>query len=236
MTESLLRRALDVLGCQFLGVYGMTETSGTVCALEPEDHDPGGPRAHLLRSVGRPLPWVELAVRDPLSDQELGPDEVGEICVRTAQNMVGYWNQPETTAATLIDGGWLRTGDGASVDEDGYVFLRDRIKDLIISGGENVYPAEVENVLASHPAVSDVAVVAVPHERWGETVKAVVVLQPGAELSAEDLRAFARTRLAGYKCPTSMDVVDALPRNASGKVLKKDLRLRYWPPASDDSP
>jgi long-chain acyl-CoA synthetase len=235
MTEPLLRRALDGLGCQFLGVYGMTETSGTVCALAPEDHDPGGPRAGLLRSVGRPLPWVELAVRDPVLGEDVGPGEVGEIWVRTAQNMAGYWKQPETTAVTLVDGGWLRTGDGASLDEHGYVFLRDRIKDLIISGGENVYPAEVENVLASHPAVTDVAVIAVPSERWGETVKAVVVLAPGAELSAEELRAFARTELAGYKCPTSMDVVDALPRNATGKILKKDLRARYWPSPSTGS-
>jgi acyl-CoA synthetase (AMP-forming)/AMP-acid ligase II len=229
MTEALLRRALDVLGCQFLGVYGMTETAGTVCVLDPEDHDPGGARTHLLRSVGRPLPWVELAVKDPVTGQDLPPGEVGEIWVRTAQTMAGYWRQPEATAAALVEGGWLRTGDGASTDADGYVFLRDRIKDMIITGGENVYPAEVENVLASHPAVSDVAVIAVPHERWGETVKAVVVLHPAAQLTSEELRAFAREKLAGYKLPTSMDVVEALPRNASGKVLKRELRGRYWP-------
>ena len=114
------------------------------------------------------------------------------------------------------------------MDEEGYLFLHDRLKDMIISGGENVFPAEVENVLADHPAVADVAVIAVPHERWGETVKAVVVLTPAAQLSFDELKSFARTRLAGYKCPTSLDIVDALPRNASGKVLKRDLRARYW--------
>lgn len=228
MTDALLRRAIDVLGCAFLGVYGMTETSGTVCVLPPEDHDPGGPRAHLLRSVGRPLPWVELGVKDPLTGEDAAPGEVGEIWVRSGQTMAGYWNQPDATAAALSADGWLRTGDGAHLDEDGYLFLHDRLKDMIISGGENIYPAEVENVLSDHPAVADVAVIAVPHERWGETVKAVVVPRPGATVTVEELRAFARARLAGYKCPTSVDVVDSLPRNASGKVLKKDLRAPYW--------
>lgn len=229
MTEALLLRAIEVLGCQFLGVYGMTETSGTVCVLEPEDHDPGGPRGHLLRSIGRPLPWVELALKNPSSGEDVPAGEVGEIWVRSEQNMAGYWNQPETTAATLVGDGWLRTGDAAHVDEEGYLFLHDRLKDMIITGGENVYPAEVENVLASHPAIADVAVVAAPHERWGETVKAVAVLRPGKQVTIEELRAFARTRLAGYKLPTSVDVVEELPRNASGKILKKELRLRYWP-------
>ena len=236
MTDALLLRALEVLGCQFLGVYGMTETSGTVCVLEPEAHDPGGPRAHLLRSVGRALPWVQLEVRDPFTGEQVAPGVVGEVWVRSGQNMAGYWNQPAVTAQTLVEDGWLRTGDGAHLDEEGYLFLHDRLKDMIISGGENVYPAEVENVLADHPAVADVAVIAVPHERWGETVKAVVVLRPGAHLDAEELVAFARTRLAGYKCPTSVDVVAALPRNASGKVLKKDLRAPYWQASSAGSP
>lgn len=228
MTESLLLKAFDVLGCRFLGVYGMTESTGTVVVLPPEDHDPGGPRAHLLRSVGKPLDWVELAVRDPMTGEDLPAGEVGEIWLRSGQNMPGYWNQPETTAQTLVPGGWLRTGDGAHLDAEGYVFLHDRLKDMIISGGENVYPGEVENVLADHPGVADVAVIAVPHERWGETVKAVVVLRPGTALTAPDLLEFARTRLARYKCPTTIDFVDALPRNASGKVLKKDLRAPFW--------
>jgi acyl-CoA synthetase (AMP-forming)/AMP-acid ligase II len=227
MTETLLRRAMAALGCTFLGVYGMTETAGTIVTLDPEDHDPDGPRAGLLRSVGTPLPWIELQVRDLQSGREAAPGEVGEICVRSGQNTPGYWRKPDATAAAIDEDGWFRTGDGAHRDEDGYVFLRDRIKDMIISGGENVYPAEVENALASHPDVQDVAVVGAPHERWGETVTAVVVLRPGATADGEALRAHARTLLAGYKCPTSVDVVDELPRNPTGKVLKKVLRERY---------
>ena len=227
MTEALLRRAMDALGCTFLGVYGMTETAGTVCTLPAEDHHTTGERAGLLRSVGRPLPWVELCVADLDTGKEVPPGVVGEIWVRSGQVTPGYWRQPETTAATLLADGWLRTGDGAYRDAEGYVYLKDRIKDMIISGGENVYPAEVENALADHPDVSEVAVIGVPHERWGETVKAVVVLRPGATADAEAIRAFAKERIASYKCPTSVDFVDALPRNPSGKVLKKDLRATY---------
>jgi acyl-CoA synthetase (AMP-forming)/AMP-acid ligase II len=156
--------------------------------------------------------------------------------VRSAQNTKGYWNQPEATAQTLVEGGWLRTGDGAYRDEEGYFFLQDRLKDMIISGGENVYPAEVENALADHPAVADVAVIGVPHERWGETVKAVVVQRPGTDTDAEDLIAFARTRLAKYKCPTSVDFADDLPRTPSGKVMKKELRAAYQPAHQDVVP
>ena len=227
MTEALLLRSIAVLGCRFLGVYGMTETSGTVVVLAPEDHDPGGPRAHLLRSVGRALPWVELAIHDAVKGEVKGAGEVGEVWIRCGQNLPGYWHQPETTAQALVREGWLRTGDSAHLDAEGYLFLHDRLKDMIISGGENVYPAEVENVLADHPAVQDVAVIAVPHEHWGETVKAVVVLRAGVVPADGELLAFARTRLARYKCPTSLEYVDTLPRNASGKVLKKDLRARY---------
>ena len=227
MTEALLLRSIAVLGCRFLGVYGMTETSGTVVVLAPEDHDPGGPRAHLLRSVGRALPWVELAIHDAVTGEVKGAGEVGEVWIRCGQNLPGYWHQPETTAQALVGEGWLRTGDSAHLDAEGYLFLHDRLKDMIISGGENVYPAEVENVLADHPAVQDVAVIAVPHEHWGETVKAVVVLRAGVVPADGELLAFARTRLARYKCPTSLEYVDTLPRNASGKVLKKDLRARY---------
>ena len=228
MTESLLLRAIDALGCRFLGVYGMTETSGTVVVLEPDDHDPGGPRTHLLRSVGRPHDWVELRIVDSVTGEGAPTGEVGEIWIRCGQTIPGYWRQPEATAAALGDDGWLRTGDGGHLDAEGYLFLHDRLKDMIISGGENVYPAEVENVLADHPSVQDVAVIAVPHPRWGETVKAIVVPRQGTTLRADDLVEFARTRLARYKCPTSVDFVDSLPRNASGKVLKKDLRAPYW--------
>jgi acyl-CoA synthetase (AMP-forming)/AMP-acid ligase II len=227
MTEALLLRAMGTLRCSFLGVYGMTETAGSVTALAPEDHDPGGPRAGLLRSVGRALPWHEVVVTDPVTGTPSAVGEVGEIWVRSGQNTPGYWHRPDETAATLTPDGWLRTGDAAYTDADGYLFLHDRIKDMIISGGENVYPAEVENALASHPAVADVAVIGVPSERWGETVKAIVVA--GAPVTSDDLIDHARTRLAGYKCPTSVEFVVELPRNASGKILKKVLREPYWP-------
>jgi acyl-CoA synthetase (AMP-forming)/AMP-acid ligase II len=224
MSEALLRRSLTVLGCGFVHCYGMTETAGTVVALPPDEHVPDGPRARLLRSVGRPLSWAEVRVIDLDTKEEAPPGRFGEIWVRSPQNTKGYFNQPEETAKTLVDGGWLRTGDGAYRDEEGYFFLQDRIKDMIISGGENVYPAEVENVLEDHPAVAEAAVIGVPHERWGETPKAVVVRRAGTDPDPEELIAFTRTRLARYKCPTSVDFVDELPRTPTGKVLKKVLR------------
>lgn len=228
MGETQLLKAMDLLGCDFMGVYGMTETAGSVTALAPEDHDPGGPRAGLLRSVGRPLPWLDIRVVDPVTGNEAPVGGVGEIWVRSGQNTVGYWGQPELTAETLVEGGWLRTGDAAYFDDDGYLYMHDRIKDMVVTGGENVYPAEVENVLYAHPAVLEAAVIGVPSDRWGETLKAVVVRRPGFALDAAGLIAFARERLAHYKCPTTVDFADELPRNASGKVLKKVLREPYW--------
>ena len=227
MSEALLRRAMDVLGCEFVGVYGSTETSGTVIHLPPRDHVPA-----LLRSIGRPLPWVDVRVVDPATGEDVGPDVVGELWVRSPTVTPGYWRQPETTAEALVADGWLRTGDAVYRNSDGFLFLHDRIKDMVISGGENVYPAEVENVLAEHPAIAQVAVIGVPSQKWGETVKAVVVARPGATVDAQEIIAFCRERLAHYKCPTSVDVVDELPRNASGKLLKKELRRHYWPAAA----
>lgn len=231
--DSVLRRAIDVLGCDFLQAYGMTETAGTIVTLPPEAHDPDGPGAALLRSCGRPLPWVELRLVDPASiaagtPTDVAIGEVGEIWTRSAQNTPGYRNRPDATAEAITADGWLRTGDAAHADADGYLFLFDRFKDMIVSGAENVYPAEVENMLYDHPDVSEVAVIGVPDERWGETVKAVVVLQAGATFDADELVELCRGRLAHYKCPTSFDVVEALPRNASGKVLKTELRAPYW--------
>lgn len=226
--EALLRRAIAVFGCGFMHVYGMTETSGTIVVLPPQDHDPGGERAGLLRSCGRALPWVELRVVDPATLGDVQTGSVGEIWVRSGMVTTGYWNRPEASAEAITPEGWLRTGDAAYQDKDGYVFLFDRFKDMIVSGGENIYPAEVENVLYDHPAVAEVAVIGVPDPRWGETVKAIVVLRPGRALRAEELIAFARTRLGRFKCPSSVDFVATLPRNASGKVLKKELRAPYW--------
>ncbi len=227
MTETLLRRAITALGCGFVGCYGMTETAGTVLALPPDEHVFDGPDARLLRSVGRPLSWAEVEIRALGTGKAAADDEVGEIWVRSGANMLGYYNQPEATAAALVEDGWLRTGDGASRDADGYFFLQDRIKDMIISGGENVYPAEVENVLAEHAAVAEVAVIGVPDVRWGETVKAVVVLRPACASTPAELIAFTRTRLAHYKCPTSVELVGSLPRSATEKVLKNVLRSTY---------
>jgi long-chain acyl-CoA synthetase len=183
----------------------------------------------LLRAAGRPLPWVELRVVDPKTHTDRAAGAIGEVWLRAPNVMAGYFERPQETAAALTPDGWLRTGDGGYLDDDGYLFLTDRIKDMIVSGGENVYPVEVEEVLAGHPDVADVAVFGVPDERWGETVKALVVPTAGHTPIAEELVAFARERLAGYKLPRSIEFVDDLPRTATGKVLKRELRDRHGP-------
>jgi long-chain acyl-CoA synthetase len=228
IAEDLLVKCMERFGCDFAQVYGMTETTGAITRLEPADHDPTGPRQHLLRSAGKPLPGVELRIIDPDTGSDAGVGEVGELWTRSGYNMAGYWEKPEETAATLLDDGWLRTGDAGYLDEEGYLYLHDRIKDMIVSGGENVYPAEVENVLVAHPALADAAVIGVPSEKWGETVKGIVVRAPGTEATPEEIIAFCRERLAHYKCPTSIDFTDVLPRNPSGKILKRELRAPYW--------
>jgi long-chain acyl-CoA synthetase len=227
ITTPVLKAALRTFGCALVGLYGLTESTGGVVALEPEDHDPDGPREHLLRSAGRPYPWVELRIADPVSGEPLGPGQIGEVWLRGPNVTPGYFNRAAETAAALTDDGWLRTGDGGYVDEDGYLFLTDRIKDMIVSGGENVYPVEVEEALAQHADVAEVAVIGVPHPHWGEAVKALIVPRPGARTGPDDLIAFARARLAGYKLPRSVDFVSELPRTPSGKVLKRELRQRY---------
>jgi long-chain acyl-CoA synthetase len=227
ITTPVLKATLRTFGCGLVGLYGLTESTGGVVALEPEDHDPGGPREHLLRSAGRPYPWVELRVADPASGDPLGPHEVGEVWLRGPNVTPGYFNRAAETAAALTKDGWLRTGDGGYVDEDGYLFLTDRIKDMIVTGGENVYPVEVEEALAQHADVAEVAVIGVPHPHWGEAVKALIVPRPGARTGPDDLIAFARERLAGYKLPRSVDFVTELPRTPSGKVLKRELRQRF---------
>jgi long-chain acyl-CoA synthetase len=214
--------------CPFIQVYGLTETTGAITQLPAGDHATEGPRARLLRSAGKPFPWVALRIVDPASGRDCPPGEVGEVWTRSVQNFKGYWGRADETARTLGADGWLRTGDAGFLDEDGYLFLTDRVKDMIVSGGENVYPAEIENALSDHPAIADVAVIGVPDERWGETVKAIVVPRAGATVRAEDIIGFARERLAHYKCPTSVDFAAALPRNPSGKLLKRELREPYW--------
>ena len=208
-------------------VYGMTEQCGVVSSLGPEDHE--DPQvAHRLISAGTPIHGVEIEIRDPATGERVPTGEPGEIWVRSDQLMGGYWGKPDATAAAVTEDGWLRSGDGGHMDADGYIYVTDRIKDMIISGGENIYPAEVERVLAEHPTVGDVAVIGVPDDRWGEVPKAVVVPAPDQAVDAEALLAYCREHLASFKCPKSVDVLDELPRNPTGKILKKDLRAPYW--------
>lgn len=227
MGDVLLRRAIATLGCQFMHAYGMTESSGTVVCLGPDKHDPEGPHIALLKSCGQPLPWVELRVVDPATHQDVPTGAVGEIWLRSAMIMKGYWRNEAATREAILEGGWFRSGDAAYLDEAGHVFLFDRFKDMIISGGENIYPAEIENVLNGHPAVAQVGVIGVPHERWGETPLAVVVLRAGQTATEAELIVHTRANLATYKCPTRIVIADSLPRNASGKLLKPEMRRIY---------
>jgi acyl-CoA synthetase (AMP-forming)/AMP-acid ligase II len=221
----LLRTCMDVFGCGFVQLYGMTETSGTIVALPPEDHDPNGNKR--MRSAGRALPGVEVGIMNE-DGKLLPPGQIGQIVTRSSANMKGYWNLDAASRETLINDGWLCTGDAGEIDSDGYVYILDRVKDMIISGGENVYPAEVENALFSHADVADAGVIGVPDAKWGEAVKACIVLKENSVVSESEIIAFAKTQIAGYKCPKSIDFVTALPRNPSGKILRRELRKPYW--------
>lgn len=227
IAPELLARAMATFGCDFAQLYGLTETTSAITQLDPEDHRRTD-RTDVLSSAGRPYPWVETRIVDPVTGEPCSPREPGELWVRSEQNMLGYWHRPEATAETITVDGWLRTGDAGFIREDGYVFLTDRVKDMIVSGGENVYPAEVEAVLAEHPSVRESAVIGVPDDRWGESVKALVVCQGDAAATEAELIEWTRSRLAHYKCPRSVAFIDALPRTATGKVLKRTLREPYW--------
>ncbi|WP_326548144.1 long-chain-fatty-acid--CoA ligase [Mycolicibacterium sp. ND9-15] len=220
ITDDVLVRALERFDCDLLQVYGQTETTGSITQLDR--HDP-----ELLRSCGQAFPWVEVRIVDD-AGRDAPTGAVGELWTRSRQNMRGYWNNPDATAATLTPDGWLKTGDAGYLDDEGYVYLHDRVKDMIVSGGENVYPTEVENVLMTHPDVGDVAVIGVPDPTWGEAVKAIVVPVAGTSPSEAELVAYARRRLAGFKLPKSVSFVKDLPRTPSGKVLKRALREPYW--------
>ncbi|MDN3352972.1 long-chain-fatty-acid--CoA ligase [Actinomadura sp. DC4] len=223
ISDEVLLGAMRLLpNTEFMQVYGLTETTGAITYLPPADHKPG----ERLRSAGIANPTTELKIIDPATGEDLPAGRVGEIVSRTPQNMHGYWALEEATKNTLLPGGWLRTGDAGYLDEDGYLFIHDRVKDMIISGGENIYPAEVENVLMSHPAVADCAVIGVPDQKWGETPKAVVVRE--GETTEQELIDYCRERLAHFKCPSSVDFTEAIPRNPTGKVLKRQLREPYW--------
>ena len=230
IAETILSRAMATLAGRFVQVYGLTETTGTVTLLEDSDHRAAleGLHPERLRSAGRAVPGAELRIVGTDSSPHLDPGQLGEVWIRSPQNMVGYWRKSGETAATVDPEGWLRTGDAGYLDADGYLFIHDRVKDMVITGGENVYPAEVENVLMAHPTVADVAVIGIPSEQWGETVLAVVVARPESAPDADGIIGFARSRLAHYKCPTGVEFVESLPRNASGKVLKRELRAPYW--------
>lgn len=220
----LLREAITVFQCKFVQLYGMTETTGAATYLPAYAHEKMNDE--ILSSAGKPLPGMSVKIIDE-QGAELGAREVGEICLKTPAVMSGYWNLPEATRKTLIDG-YVHTGDAGYLDEDGYVYVYDRVKDMIISGGENVYPAEVESAMFGHPAIADVAVIGVPDDKWGEAVKAVVVLKEGQSASSDDIISFTREKIAAYKSPKSVDFIELLPRNPSGKLLKRELRAPYW--------
>jgi len=226
MPLELLKEAVGTMPTtKFLQAYGMTETSGTISILPPEDHSLEGNRR--MRSAGKACPGVGIEVRGP-DNVEVPRGEIGEVCIRSPSNTQGYWKLPEATAKTIDADGWLHTGDAGVMDEDGYVYIQDRIKDMIISGGENVYPAEVESAIYGHPAIAEVAVIGVPSAKWGEEVKACVVAKPGMAVDEADVIAWTRERIAAFKAPKSVDVIPVMPRNASGKILRRELRAPYW--------
>ena len=231
ISSDLQRRVLEWLDCEVAQFYGMTEAAPTVTHLSPEDHRLGSagqePYRSRLASAGVPVPGVEVEVRRA-SGEVCPSNEIGELWVRGPNIMLGYWNRPEATAAALVDG-WYRTGDAAYADEHCYLFMVDRLKDMIITGGENVYSTEVESVLSAHAAVLEAAVFGVPHDRWGEAVHAVVTVPSRAEVTQEELIAHCRSSIAGFKVPRAIDVqIEPLPKSGAGKVLKNRLREPFW--------
>lgn len=224
MSPARLQEALRKLGPVFFQFYGQTECPQTVCVLRKEEHDPDD--LARLASCGRPVPWVRVALLDD-EGNEVPNGEPGELCVRGPLVAKGYWNKPDETAQAL-QGGWLHTGDIAREDSRGFLTIVDRKKDMIVSGGFNVFPREVEDVISTHPALAAVAVIGVPSDTWGEAVKAVVVLREGATLDADELMALVKERKGSHHAPKSVDVVDSIPLTPLGKPDKKALRARYW--------
>jgi long-chain acyl-CoA synthetase len=229
MPESVIRKAMEELpGTSFHQVYGQTEAAPAITSLAPERHAFEGALAGKMKSAGQAVPGIDLCIMDD-DKQRLETGSVGEICMRGPNMMLGYRNMPEQTEKTMVDG-WLHTGDGGYLDDDGFLFIVDRVKDMIISGGENVYSAEVENALYQHEAVNQCAVIGIPHEKWGEQVHAVVVLQPGATLDENELIAHCKSLIAGFKCPRSVSFqAEPLPLSGAGKILKTELRKPFWP-------
>ncbi|MGD0706356.1 MAG: long-chain-fatty-acid--CoA ligase [Trebonia sp.] len=228
MPLPVLRSALAAWpGLNFVQVYGLTELAGVISALSPQSHR-DAVRADRLGSAGTLLAGAEMRVVDPATGRDAAAGQPGEFWFRSAQRMMGYLNRPDDTAQTITEEGWLRSGDVGHVGDGGFLFVSDRVKDMIITGGENVYSPEVEQAVAEHPAVAEVAVIGIPDDHWGESVKAMVVLRPGHQATEQEIIGFARERLAHYKCPRTVEVIDALPRSPSGKVLKRTLRAPFW--------
>jgi len=228
MPEAVICRAMDVIpGVDFYQAYGQTEASPVITVMGPEYHVTSGPRAGKLKGAGHVVAGIDLAILDD-DGREVPSGEVGEVCIRGDNVMLGYWNLPDVTAETLRDG-WLHTGDGGRIDGEGILFIVDRVKDMIVSGGENVYSAETEQAVYAHPAVAECAVIGIPHASWGEQVHAIVRLKDGYALTADDLIEHCKSLIAGYKCPKSVEFRDEpLPLSGAGKILKKDLRAPYW--------
>ncbi|MFE0591932.1 long-chain-fatty-acid--CoA ligase, partial [Micromonospora echinospora] len=223
IASSLLTEAVEAMGASFAQIYGLTETGNTSICLPPADHQPGSPR---LAAAGRPYPGFAAKIIDG-DGGPVPPGTVGEVCLRTPARMLEYWGMPEATSATLVDG-WIHTGDAGYLDEDGYLYICDRIKDMIIVAGEKIYPTEVENALVQHPAVAETAVVGVPDDRFGEAVHAFVALDPGAQATPRDLVTFLKGRIATFKIPVRFTFLERIPRNPSGKILRRELRERFW--------
>jgi long-chain acyl-CoA synthetase len=228
MPVDRLRAAIDVFGPILAQGYGMTETAPLLTVLPAEDHITDGPELQVerLSSCGREIPGVEVRVVDA-SGKEVKPGEIGEIVARGPNIMLGYWKLPEASAAAL-EGGWMHTGDLATIDDENFIFIVDRKKDMIITGGENVFSTEVEDILYMHPAILEAAVIGVPDEKWGEAVKAVVVLKDGQQAAESDIIEFCRANIAHYKSPRSVDFATSLPKTGSGKIQKAEIRKPYW--------
>ncbi len=228
MPEAVIRRAMQVIpGCGFIHAYGQTETAPIATKCGPEYHVLEGPKAGRFKSVGHAVLGVEVRVIDE-AGQEVPRGTVGQVCVRGPNVMQGYWHKPAETAAALVDG-WMRSGDGGYMDEEGFLYIVDRVKDMIISGGENVYSAEVEDAVHQHPAVAEAAVIGVPDDKWGERVHAIVRCRDGAAVSEAELIAHCHALIAGYKCPKTVAFRDQpMPLSGAGKILKTELRKPYW--------
>jgi|TARA_B100000315_G_scaffold259073_1_gene313490 acyl-CoA synthetase (AMP-forming)/AMP-acid ligase II len=227
IAQETLREAMRVFDCEFFQVFGMTETAAAATGLGGKEHhralsgEPG-----LLLSAGRAILGTQIKIVDE-DDNEVDRGTIGEVCVKGPQLMMGYWNLPEETEKAL-KGGWMHTGDAAYMDDEGFIYIQDRIKDMIVSGGENIYPKEVEDALFEHPAVADAAVIGIPSEQWGEAVLAFITLKQGEQVTPDEFIEFCRPLLAGYKIPRQIEFIDQIPRNVTGKILKKDLREPYW--------